>query len=1297
MRRYQQRFFVILTRVLIAVGVCGSLLPAVLGGDACCDHAAAEYEAVAQRPLAEFRGLIAGCHTGGSVALPTGETQTVRGNVQLRLELPDGTTSVGGRLDGIENGTFFLDEDGNQIRGMVIWPEQRIAYRYSSRTNGTVVAERVPLDDIFCVDYPRRDEDSTPVPVDVPPDAGTGAITAEAVPSLQSRPEATAVIYLDMDGETVIDSHWNSGNPIVAASPNLSSSRVRAIWQRVSEDYRPFHINVTTDEGVYLGAPQNRRIRCIITPTGSWYGNAGGVAYVGSFRWSGDTPCWVFMTAEKSASEAASHEVGHTVGLTHDGKIPNTEYYSGHGSGATGWAPIMGVGYSKELVQWSKGEYAGANNTQNDLSLIAGLNNGFGYRTDDHGNNWSTATVLPSGPFNLGGVIEKSSDVDAFLFSVGSGDVSVTLSPAAKAPNLDILAEIRDSSNALVASSNPSSALNASFARTLPYGTYVLLVSGTGKGDPLGTGYTDYGSLGEYTLSGTIIGMSPDQVFPIDENPVVSQLIGRVETLDRPGDVRTFSIRTGTFSSAFSIDNLGDLRVADAVVFDYEARTNVDVVVHVDNLTVPALSQDYPVRASIQDVDEAPVFSGIPYEWYVRELVPTGTIVGTVHAVDPELSAVDYAIVGGNEDGFFSIDTDAGSVRRTASPGMTAVRAGPVVLQVRASDGGSPAHTADTTANIVIVACVLDTPSMLTYHVAAERAPRGDWTGRHFDDSAWQAGTGGIGYDTGSSYDPYVGTDVQSSMHNRASSLYVRYPFEMADAPVVKAAYLGIRYDDGFVAYLNGREIARRNAPADADWDATATADRPSTQAVAFEYIPVPSPGYLSDGLNILAIHGLNDTVSSTNFLVDPVVEVTLHARLPVRLPGIAWQRATDTGAHRLDYEANVTAGGEVPSVTLYWGARDGGTDPDAWQSSASLGNQAGEILHPVDGLMQAVRYYARIRAVNSAGTTWATDSVICTTRYDKAEFVLPGDPADYWVPNSSASDATWMLTAFSTQGWSQGYNAIGYERDRGYEDYLLTDAESGMYGVNASVYVRIPFRLDEVPGITGLQLDVQYDDAFVAYLNGNEIARGGEVDRCTVWNCAARADRPDSLAVVFEPFDVSQFADTLVAGDNVLAIHGMNRLTADSDMLVRARLTGALRFRARTYEQWLIAEVGLPEASSDPYDDPDGDGWFNLLEYVLGGDPNVRDIAKVAPRLWAGAGHVDVVYRRRANFTEAGISYLIQSTPDLTQPVWSTAAGQPFGAPVPDPDGISETVTVRFDATDPEHFYRVSATVSGE
>ncbi|HQC97656.1 MAG TPA: PKD domain-containing protein, partial [Aquabacterium sp.] len=251
--------------------------------------------------------------------------------------------------------------------------------------------------------------------------------------------------------------------------------------------------------------------------------SCGGVAYLGVFDDTSNyyKPALVFYDKlgpgnEKYIAEAISHEAGHNMGLSHDGNA-TTGYYSGQGSGATGWAPIMGVGYYQSLVQWSRGEYSGANNTQDDYAVMQ--SNGLLLRTDDHGGTRATATALTAtssgGLTSLAavGIIERPGDVDMFSFAAGAGSASFTVSPAARSANLDALVTLSDSNGAVLATFNPADALNATFSATLPAaGTYYLAVTGTGKGDPLTTGYSNYGSLGQYAVAATVY--TPGSVAP---------------------------------------------------------------------------------------------------------------------------------------------------------------------------------------------------------------------------------------------------------------------------------------------------------------------------------------------------------------------------------------------------------------------------------------------------------------------------------------------------------------------------------------------------------------------------------------------------------------------------------------------------------------------------------------------------------------------------------------------------------------------------------------------------------------
>ena len=92
-----------------------------------------------------------------------------------------------------------------------------------------------------------------------------------------------------------------------------------------------------------------------------------------------------------------------------------------------------------------------------------------------------------------------------FSFTCGSGDISINVNPAQLSPNLDILAKLYNASGTLIASSNPVDSLPASINETaLPAGEYFVMIDGVGKGDPQVTGYSDYASLGKYTISGSV-------------------------------------------------------------------------------------------------------------------------------------------------------------------------------------------------------------------------------------------------------------------------------------------------------------------------------------------------------------------------------------------------------------------------------------------------------------------------------------------------------------------------------------------------------------------------------------------------------------------------------------------------------------------------------------------------------------------------------------------------------------------------------------------------------------------------
>jgi len=341
-------------------------------------------------------------------------------------------------------------------------------------------------------------------------------VSAYSVPKLSSFPSATATIFLDFDGHFVQSSVWNGGASFTCDPSGLSDPQIIEAFNRVAEDYRPFNINITTDSTVFLAAPLNRRMRIIITTTSAWCPGVGGVAYVGSFTWGDDTPGFVFSDrlgpySPKMVGEACSHESGHSVGLSHQSKYgascstPEEPYNSGAGNGETGWSPIMGNSYYRNMSNWNNGPTPyGCTNMQDNLSIIA-TQNGFTYRPDDYTETLNAGTYsLPSANFSVSGIITTNSDKDAFQFTLAqNSNLHLTAIPFNVGnnyigANLDIKLELYNSSAALVATFDPAATMSVTIDTILNAGTYYLRIDGTGN-----TNVGEYGSLGSYTITGT--------------------------------------------------------------------------------------------------------------------------------------------------------------------------------------------------------------------------------------------------------------------------------------------------------------------------------------------------------------------------------------------------------------------------------------------------------------------------------------------------------------------------------------------------------------------------------------------------------------------------------------------------------------------------------------------------------------------------------------------------------------------------------------------------------------------------
>lgn len=378
---------------------------------------------------------------------------------------------------------------------------------------------------------------------------------APKIPVLSSNPKSSYVLYCDFDGEIVVSPHWKGGSAIDATPITGADDAafVTRIWQRAAEDFAAFDLNVTTDRAIYDAAPVRNRVMCVVTNNNAAApgAGAGGVAMLGSF--GQDIPCWAFNDSEGSCADTIAHETGHTLSLIHDGASGGLEYYGGNSlTGVVGWAPIMGAYFSdgtdEEITSWGKGEYPKANNQEDDLQIITS-GNGFSYRKDDRSD-----TRLGASPFLIsggmvvdGGVIERTTDVDWFLFTTNGGPFKLNVTAFkisgsdmdTRGSNMAVSAELYNSSGKLMQTSNRPESLDAALSATLQPGTYYVKIDGVGRGT-VAAGYSDYSSLGNYKITGQ---------FPLSSNLVVSPAFLKFEAVGGEGQFNISAVDKWTWST----------------------------------------------------------------------------------------------------------------------------------------------------------------------------------------------------------------------------------------------------------------------------------------------------------------------------------------------------------------------------------------------------------------------------------------------------------------------------------------------------------------------------------------------------------------------------------------------------------------------------------------------------------------------------------------------------------------------------------------------------------------------------
>ncbi|MES2659557.1 MAG: LamG-like jellyroll fold domain-containing protein [Verrucomicrobiota bacterium] len=634
-------------------------------------------------------------------------------NFQLLIKPGGGGNGIQGEVLKPSPGRFTFSTrpgTGEVAFGVVIANDGSYAYRTERGKNGGTVLVPATLGEVVCATddgvgmppAPEKVIQEIPIPEDHPDTSGHIPDSQNGIISLQSNPGGAAVVYLDFDGQS---GPFNGWGDFEAAPSGKNNAQIKEIWQWVAEAFVTFSINVTTDQAVFDAATNKQR--CIITPTRNAIGNAGGIAYINSFDSGGATPCWALDYDGEAAGMVITHEIGHTLGLGHDG-IGTEDYYGGLGNGAESWGPFMGTSYGRSFKHWSPGDYAGATNTQNDVAVIDGWGS-ISIRADQIGNTTATSETLrvfSNGTVDDSQIIESRTDRDFYHFRTNGGNVNLNFNRTTVGGALNVEAMLYNAAGGVITTANDPNNPNVTITATLAAGDYFVSIDGVARtgADP----FSDYGCIGAYNITGTITNIVAPQRFTVNEGTAPGTLVGTTNAWqDHGAATKTFSILNGNTANLFSINPLtGAITVAPGAVIDYETlaanwRNAPEFLLHV-HIVSTTTTEVRAVFVPVLNVNEPPVLVST-FSAELLNLTKAGAAMGSIVTTDPDLlTTITYAITAGDPGGgnpFFTVD--AKGVVRTAR--QTQLATGTVVtLSITATDNGTPALSVSTTATLTV-------------------------------------------------------------------------------------------------------------------------------------------------------------------------------------------------------------------------------------------------------------------------------------------------------------------------------------------------------------------------------------------------------------------------------------------------------------------------------------------------------------------------------------------------------------------------------------------------------------------
>ena len=256
-------------------------------------------------------------------------------------------------------------------------------------------------------------------------------------------------------------------------------------------------------------------------------------------------------------------------------------------------------------------------------------------------------------------------------------------------------------------------------------------------------------------------------------------------------------------------------------------------------------------------------------------------------------------------------------------------------------------------------------------YLATASAPAATWKNNGFNDAAWSAGPGVLGFG-----ETYIATPVPfgPSATDKYRTTYFRRSFTVAAPESIGSLSLAVRYDDGFVAYLNGVEVLRRGLPAGTIAYTTLATSHEGTAYESFDLTAFV--GTLTAGANLLAVELHQTSASSSDLVWEAALTATVGpavaqlTRGPY-LQGVAPNQAT------IRWRTSLATPGQVR-----YGESVANFDQVIDVAASTLEHEV-----TIPGLVSATRFYY---SVGMPGTVLAGGDALHTFRTAP----LPGTPS---------------------------------------------------------------------------------------------------------------------------------------------------------------------------------------------------------------------------------------------------------------------------------------------------------------